>query len=170
MAAFLLPTTSLVSDRLLRRLSAASLTSDPASAQLSAVYDAILLRLALFVLGVHAAVLAGLGGLLSGRGWAIRIVPILLGLTMISVGNLLPRTRPNLAIGIRTSRTLSDEHCWRVTHRLVGYVVVGSGCAIALGAMVVPAPVGPRLILAVGPAAALAIVVITARAARHARA
>ena len=29
---------------------------------------------------------------------------ILLGLTLVAVGNLLPRTRPNVALGIRTSK------------------------------------------------------------------
>src|SRR5437773_3497585 len=51
---------------------------------------------------LHATVLAGLLGMLRGQEWAAQIVPLMLGSTMISVGNLLPRTRPHLAIGIRT--------------------------------------------------------------------
>lgn len=65
--------------------------------------------------------------LLRGREWADQIVPVMLGLTMISIGNLLPRTRPNLAIGIRTPRTLSDRALWIRMHRSAGYMVVALG-------------------------------------------
>jgi uncharacterized membrane protein len=47
----------------------------------------------------------------------------------VAVGNLLPRTRPNLALGIRTARTLSDRRLWMLTHRVGGYVVVAVGIA-----------------------------------------
>jgi hypothetical protein len=30
----------------------------------------------------------------------------------MAIGNLLPRVRPNVAIGIRTSRTLRDRDAW----------------------------------------------------------
>src|SRR5262249_42215168 len=73
-----------------------------------AVYDAIMLRFTAFVVGVHGAVLLAVLGLLSGRGWATVLVPLMLGLTVVSIGNLLPRTRPNLAIGIRTHLTLVE--------------------------------------------------------------
>jgi hypothetical protein len=62
-------------------------------------------------MGVHAAVLLAMLGLLSGREWAAQIVPLMLGLTMISIGNLLPKTRPNLAIGTRTRRTALVGTC-----------------------------------------------------------
>jgi len=77
----------------------------------------------------------------------------MLGFTMISIGNLLPKTRPNIAIGIRTHRTLSDRALWVRTHRSAGYLVVACGAVIILSAIAVPAPVGPGMILLVGPAA-----------------
>jgi uncharacterized membrane protein len=90
--------------------------------------------------------------LLSGRDWTARIVPLLLGVTMIAVGNLLPRVRPNLAIGIRTRRTLSDRACWMRTHRRAGYLIVAAGVVVVLSAIAVPKPLGPGMILAIGPA------------------
>src|SRR5262245_38050291 len=88
--AFLLPTAAALIDTGLRRL----VVRDPAGLDAThalAAYDAIMLRVVLFLMGVHATVLAGLLGLFSGRAWAAQIVPVMLGATMIGIGNLLPR-------------------------------------------------------------------------------
>ena len=68
-----------------------------------------MVRFAGFIVVAHAAMLAGLLGVFTNRLWAAQIVSVTLGLAMISIGNLLPRTRPNLAIGIRTARTLWER-------------------------------------------------------------
>jgi uncharacterized membrane protein len=160
MAAFLLPVASAVTCALLRSLLAAP-GARASDAGVIAVCDAIMLRLSAFVVSVHAAVIFGLLGLLWGRGWTARMVPIMLGLTLVGIGNLLPRTRPNVAFGIRTARTLSDRACWMRTHRRAGYVLVGAGIAVVLSAVAVPAPVGPRMILAIAPAASIVLVMLT---------
>ena len=98
--------------------------------------------------------LTALLGMLQGRKWALQIVPVMLGLTMIGVGNLLPSTRPNLAIGIRTSRTLSDRAVWIRTHRMAGYTMVALGFVIVLAAIVVAPPIGSGMILLAGAVAA----------------
>ena len=143
MVAFLLPTAAAVTDGLLRILYVRHPLDESASATVLATYDAIMLRFILFLMGVHATLLAGVVGMLQGRAWAVQVVPVMLGLTMISVGNLLPRTRPNLAIGIRTPRTLSDRAFWVRTHRMAGYTVVSLGFVIVLAALAVPRRSGP---------------------------
>lgn len=153
MVAFLLPTAVAATDLLLRGLCVRHPIDEPSSVAVLAIYDAIMLRFGIFVMGIHGAVLLAMLGLLSGREWAAQIVPLMLGVMMISIGNLLPRTRPNLAIGIRTHRTLSDRALWVRTHRSAGYLVVACGGVIVLSAIAVPAPVGPGMILLVGPAA-----------------
>ena len=142
MVAFLLPTATAVTDGLLRGLYVRHPLDESESAAVLATYDAIMLRFIVFVMGVHATLLAAVLGMLQGRAWAVQIVPVMLGLTMISVGNLLPRTRPNLAIGIRTPRTLSDRAFWVRTHRMAGYTVVSLGFVIVLAAIAVPPPIG----------------------------
>ena len=77
----------------------------------------------------------------------------MLGLALISIGNLLPKMRPNLAIGIRTTRTLADRALWNRVHRAAGYLTVASGFVLVLSALTVPRPLGPGMILVVGPAA-----------------
>jgi uncharacterized membrane protein len=156
MAAFLLPTALAVTDALLRSLGPRHAEDEPAIRAL-AIHDAIMWRLMVFGVGVHGMVLVGLLGTLQGRPWAAHVVPVMLGLTMIGVGNLLPRTRPNFALGIRTRRTLSDRAQWARTHRIAGYVLVACGLVIVVSAFAVPRPVGPSMILLAGPAALLAI-------------
>jgi uncharacterized membrane protein len=155
MVAFLLPTAVAITDLLLRGLCVKHPIDEPSSRNVLAIYDAIMLRFSIFVIGVHGAVLLAMLGLLSGRLWAAQIVPVMLGFTMISIGNLLPRTRPNLALGIRTRRTLADRRLWMRVHRYLGYLVVSLGAVIIASAVTVPVPIGPAMILVVGPAAIL---------------
>ena len=168
MVAFLLPTAVAVTDLLLRGLCVKHPIDEPSSMNVLAIYDAIMLRFSIFIMGVHGAVLLAMLGLLSGREWAAQIVPLMLGFTMISIGNLLPRTRPNLAIGIRTQRTLSDRTLWIRTHRSAGYIVVACGAVIVLSAIAVPGPVGPRMILLVGPGALVGTWLLVRSSGRHA--
>lgn len=170
MVAFLLPTAVAAIDILLRGLCVRHPIDQHSTANVLGIVDAIIARIAAFVVGVHAAVLAGLLGFLSGREWAAQVVPLMLGITMISVGNLLPRTRPNLAIGISTRRTLSDRGYWLNTHRRAGYMVVICGAVVVLSALTVPRPVGPGMILLVGPAILVGTWLLLRLQGRHAHA
>ena len=154
MVAFLLPTAVALTDALLRGLCIKHPLEGAGSPGL-AIYDAIMFRFAVFVVAVHATVLLGVLGLLSGRDWAGQLVPVMLGLAMISIGNLLPRTRPNLAVGIRTRATLSDRALWMRTHRAVGYLAVAVGLVIVVSAIALPPPIGRTMVLIVGPAGLL---------------
>jgi uncharacterized membrane protein len=61
---------------------------------------------------------------------ALWFVPTtLVGLTLMIAGNVLPRLRPNSALGIRTPWTLRDERTWTQTHRAGGYLLVVLGLA-----------------------------------------
>jgi uncharacterized membrane protein len=168
MAAFLLPTAAAVTYTLLRGLCARHPIEGANAAGTLATCDAVMLRVILFLMGVHVTLLAGLLGLLRDRPWGSRIVPLLLGLTMIGIGNLLPRTRPNLAIGIRTSRTLSDRAWWAQTHRIAGYILVALGVVVAAAALTLPKPFGPGMIQLAAPAGLLALPVLLSWSRRHA--
>ncbi len=123
---FLLPTTASVIYLVLRSLqrrqlmSADAMTPDPA-------VQTIVFWILLFLTSVHVMVLAILIGVRAIQPWASRAVVMLLGLTLMAIGNLLPRTRPNVALGIRTSRTLTDRHLWMLIHRVGGYICVAVG-------------------------------------------
>jgi len=68
-------------------------------------------------------------------GWPVDIpflVPVLIGVLFLLVGNLMPRMRPNWFMGIRTPWTLSSESVWRKTHRLGGYCFMAMGLLMIL--------------------------------------
>ena len=168
MVAFLLPTAVVATNILLRSLCVRHPIDQHSTASVLVIVNAIMARIAVFIVGVHIAVLAGLLGLLSGREWAAQVVPLMLGVTIISVGNLLPLTRPNLAIGIRTRRTLSDRAYWLNTHRRAGYMLVICGAVVVLSALTVPRPVGPGMILLIGPATLVGTWLLLRLQGRHA--
>ena len=99
--------------------------------EIGGTYRAITFRAILFVLVLHALALATLADVRGVRVIAPRAVAVLVGLFFAGVGNLLPRTRPNLLIGIRTGRTLEDRELWTRVHRTCGYLAVGVGTVVA---------------------------------------
>ncbi len=76
---------------------------------------------------------------LGGTINAIRILPLLLGVMFIVIGNYLPKIKANRTMGIRIFWTLGNEENWNKTHRLGGKVYVLCGLVI-LGAAFLPMP------------------------------
>lgn len=65
-----------------------------------------------------------------------RVVPALVGVLLIILGNALPRARSNWWFGIRTPWTLSSDRVWTKTHRLGGYLMVLAGLLMLLAAAI----------------------------------
>jgi uncharacterized membrane protein/uncharacterized membrane protein YphA (DoxX/SURF4 family) len=99
--------------------------------EIGGTYRAITFQAILFVLVLQALALATLADVPGVRHIAPRAVAVLVGVFFVGVGNLLPRTRPNLLIGIRTARTLDDRDLWARIHRICGYLAVGFGTVVA---------------------------------------
>jgi uncharacterized membrane protein len=165
MIAFLLPTMAALTYLLLRSLWVRDPIRDREET-FEATYDAILLRIILFVIILHVIVLAGMVGLLHGRTFAPRIVVMLLGLLLVAVGNLLPRMRPNVVIGIRTSRSMADRGLWMRTHRVAGYVTVALGIVIVAAGLFLSKSAIANLI---GTAALISALVIVTSYRRYGR-
>ena len=55
---------------------------------------------------------------------------------IIAIGNVLPKTRPNFLLGIRTPWALSSPSTWEKTHRLGGLLIIFAGVAGVAGAFV----------------------------------
>jgi len=60
------------------------------------------------------------------------LVPILVGILFILIGNYTAKIKPNWFIGIRTPWTLSSEEVWNKTHRIGGKIFVFSGLLFIL--------------------------------------
>ena len=160
--AFLLPTAA-GAIYLLMRLLAAHDHVRQGNGTFTRTYDAIVFRVVLFIGALHGTVLTGLlgRGVVDRTGPIVpRLAPVLLGAGLITIGNLLPRVRPNVAIGIRTSRTLRDRDAWLRANRTAGYVAVALGFAIVAAALFVPP--GPRIAAVVGGIGMLAVIMLVA--------
>ena len=147
--AFFLPGTALVVHVLLRSLLAKTAVRPNDEAA-----KTILWCVTLFLMTLHALLL---GALLDvGRAVAGRAAILVLGLTLVVVGNVLPRLGPNLALGIRTRRSLSDRHVWLATHRAAGYAVVVIGLA-AIAGMFLRGPALPAVVVLAVVGGAIAV-------------
>jgi hypothetical protein len=138
MVAFTLPTTALVIYTLFRSLWRHDRIRNGNGA-FELTYHAIVLRALLFVVALHALVMIVLTGAMDFIGLGLsagRTVVVLFGAVLVAIGNLLPRTRPNVAFGVRTTRTLTSPQVWQQVHRAGGYATVGLGIVIALTGLV----------------------------------
>lgn len=73
----------------------------------------------------------------TALGWPVamdHVIPALIGLQFIILGNALPRARPNWWFGIRTPWTLSNDRVWTRTHRVGGYLLAGAGVVLLVAA------------------------------------
>lgn len=69
---------------------------------------------------------------LGGNVRVEMIMPMILGIVFIAIGNYLPKCKQNYTIGIKISWTLNSEENWNRTHRLAGWVWTIGGILIML--------------------------------------
>ncbi len=131
-AVFLLPLIALAVWGLLRALP----LIDPLRvnyARFAGAYDTVIAAVVGMMLLIHLGIIG------VAMGWNIpmqRLVPGVLGVLFVIIGNALPRARPNWWFGIRTPWTLSNERVWTRTHRVAGYVTMAAGAACILAAII----------------------------------
>jgi len=102
-------------------------------AKFSDTYDLLVHSLVALFAVMHVALLG------TALGWPIsmeRLVPALVGLQFLILGNALPRARPNWWFGIRTPWTMSNDRVWMRTHRVGGYLLAGAGVVLLIAAAV----------------------------------
>ena len=58
------------------------------------------------------------------------VVPTIIGLLMVVLGNYMGKIKPNWFMGIRTPWTMSSENVWNKTHRMGGYAFILFGLLI----------------------------------------
>ena len=71
----------------------------------------------------------------SALGWqpnVSMIMPVLMGILFMVIGNYLPKCTSNYTIGIKIPWTLNSEVNWNKTHRFAGWLWTVSGIAIML--------------------------------------
>ena len=64
------------------------------------------------------------------------VLPVVIGLLMVVIGNWLPKCKQTYTLGIKLPWTLHDEDNWNRTHRFAGPVWVVCGVIIMVGGLV----------------------------------
>ncbi len=68
-----------------------------------------------------------------GKGVRMEFVlPVLVGLILVIIGNYLPKCKQSYTIGIKLPWTLHSEENWNKTHRFAGFLWVVCGLLVAL--------------------------------------
>lgn len=73
-------------------------------------------------------------GLASGDSFGL-VIPLMVGILFVVLGNYMPRVRDNYTFGFRTPWALDDERIWRRTQRFGGVALIVSGLAFVLAAL-----------------------------------
>ncbi|MGL4731008.1 MAG: SdpI family protein [Clostridium sp.] len=76
--------------------------------------------------------------LLTSLGYNLKIdkiVPFLVGILFIIIGNYIPKSKSNFYFGIKTPWTLSNDTVWKKTHRLSGKLFIVSGLIISISSI-----------------------------------
>jgi uncharacterized membrane protein len=131
-----------------------------------ATYRAIVFRVIVFVVAMHTLLVVALTDTMNVIGshtWGKRVVVVMLGLAFVAIGNLLPQTRPNIAFGLRTARTLASTQLWQQVHRVGGYAAVAFGVLIAIAGLAAPMRDVVAGVLSLAGLAALLVVFVTYR-------
>ena len=86
-------------------------------------------RLVLWIIPVITIPLCLLSyGTVMGMAVSVElVVPMLVGLIFVILGNYIPKCRQNYTIGYKIPWTLNSEENWNKTHRLAGKLMVAAG-------------------------------------------
>ena len=109
------------------------LNKDPKSGNMPAVLKSI----SFWLLPVLSIVLSAVT-YLAALGLPVRVqavVPLVIGVMFIALGNYLPKCRQNYTMGIRTPWSLNSPENWSRTHRIGGYCFTVSGLLLMLCAL-----------------------------------
>lgn len=63
---------------------------------------------------------------------AVVLLPLLVGVMFVVIGNYMPKVKQNSTLGVKIYWTLSNEENWNKTHRFAGWMWTFCGVAIML--------------------------------------
>lgn len=93
------------------------------------VYKIFWIAIILFLFVIHVFLV---GGALGKKPDIGHIVPIMVGILFIVLGNYMGKIRSNWFMGIRTPWTLSSDLSWKKTHRIGGILFVLTGILLLI--------------------------------------
>lgn len=66
------------------------------------------------------------------------IVTIAIGIFMIVIGNVIPKSKLNSVVGLRTPWSMSNERVWQASNRAGGVIMIIAGFLCVLSALIIP--------------------------------
>ncbi|SHE98119.1 Uncharacterized membrane protein [Caldanaerobius fijiensis DSM 17918] len=109
---------------------------DPRKANYAKFAGAYRIIRGLLVLVFVALYSASTGAALSYNIKIDRVIPLILSIMIIVMGNYMGKLRHNYFVGIKTPWTLADEDVWNKTHRLGGQLWVLAGITGLIGSFI----------------------------------
>lgn len=70
-----------------------------------------------------------------------KILGIVLGLSLIPLGNIMPKIKRNGVFGLRTKWSMADDTCWNLCQRAGGAGLVLTGILIVISSLLISSPV-----------------------------
>lgn len=77
-----------------------------------------------------------------------KLIMMLLMVSFIPMGNLMPKAQRGSAFGLRTKWSMANDHCWQQSQRIGGFIMVGTGMLGTILTAVLPAAWGGFVLLA----------------------
>lgn len=100
------------------------------------VYQGFIVVMLAFLAVMNGVILSE--ALHPGRIPISKLVPVLIGLLFIYIGNIMPKIKSNFGMGFRTPWALSDPDVWNRTNRLGGFLFFFGGIAMVTGGLLLP--------------------------------
>lgn len=79
----------------------------------------------------------------------MRITNLLIGLSLIPLGNVMPKVKRNGVFGLRTKWSMANDTCWNLSQRFGGLSFVITGCLIVLGSILISNPAYQSILMIV---------------------
>lgn len=77
-----------------------------------------------------------------------KLIMMLLTVSFIPMGNILPKAQRNSAFGLRTKWSMANDHCWQQSQRIGGWIMVGTGILGTILTAMLPTVWGGFMLLA----------------------
>lgn len=102
------------------------------------------------LIGLMVLVEVTVAGPIYGYHFGSRPIVLAMGVLLLVVGNVLPKSRPGFFVGIRTPWTITDTDVWIATNRLGGKLMMLAGAVILVAALLPIAPAAQFAVLIAG--------------------
>ncbi|MBK5253271.1 MAG: SdpI family protein [Peptostreptococcaceae bacterium] len=115
----------------------------------SHAYDVFRIAFTLFFMALMFIAVQEAKGDTSSIFTVENLVPSLIGVLFVVIGNYMPKFKHNYTIGIKTPWTLANEEVWNKTHRMAGPIWTAGGVIMVFNQFVFTTEISKIVLIAV---------------------